>query len=129
VETLKLYLDTHIVIWLYEGKFNRFSKHVLSLMANSELFISPLISLELAYLHEIRRINTPSHQMIDTLSQEIGLKICDLPFSQVIQSAVQQTWTRDPFDRIIVGQAMVNQCPLVTKDLLIHTHYVHAIWD
>lgn len=126
---MKIYLDTHIILWLYEGKMNIFPNKVLQVMANGKLFISPLVMLELAYLYEIRRINTPSHQIVSTLNQEIGLTICDLPFSQVIQSAMVQTWTRDPFDRIIVGQAAVNQSPLITKDVLIRTHYVHAVWE
>lgn len=124
-----IYLDTHVVAWLYQEKLNKIPQSMLYLITMNQNLISPLVALELTYLYELKRVQEPSDQVIQVLSQEIGLKICDLPFSPVIQSAIQQTWTRDPFDRIIVGQAMVNQCPLVTKDLLIHTHYVHAIWD
>ncbi|MDM8562729.1 hypothetical protein QUF54_05185 [Candidatus Marithioploca araucensis] len=35
----------------------------------------------------------PSDKVIDTLNKTIGLKICDLPYSQVIAEAIQQTWT------------------------------------
>ncbi len=124
-----IYLDTHVVAWLYQGKLNKIPQSMLYLITTSQNLISPLVVLELTYLYELKRVQEPSYQVIEVLSQEIGLKICNLPFSQVIQSAIQQTWTRDPFDRIIVSQAMVNQCPLVTKDLLIHSHYAHAIWD
>ena len=84
--------------------------------------------LELAYLYEIKRVQEPSDKVIEDLNKTIGLKICDLPYSQVIAEAIQQTWTRDPFDRIIVGQAAVTQSILVSKDENILSHYVHAIW-
>ncbi len=123
------YMDTHVVAWLYEGKLGSFSKQLLDLIGKNKILLSPMVVLELTYLHEIGRVQGASQQVIDSLNQSIGLTICDLPFSQVIQSAMVQTWTRDPFDRIIVGQAAVNQSPLITKDVLIRTHYVHVVWD
>jgi predicted nuclease of predicted toxin-antitoxin system len=43
--------------------------------------------------------------------------------------AVEQIWTRDPFDRIIVGQAALHQTMLVTKDRAMRKHYPHAFWS
>jgi PIN domain nuclease of toxin-antitoxin system len=123
-----MYLDTHTVAWLYEGKLKNFPKNLLLMMAKSELLISPMVVLELAYLYEIKRVQEPSDKVIDTLNKTIDLKICDLPYSQVIAEAIEQTWTRDPFDRIIVAQAAVTQSILVTKDENILKHYAHAIW-
>jgi PIN domain nuclease of toxin-antitoxin system len=40
-----------------------------------------------------------------------------------------QTWTRDPFDRIIVAQARLRGAPLLTKDRTIQTHHAEAFWD
>jgi len=42
---------------------------------------------------------------------------------------LEQTWTRDPFDRLIVSQARLADVPLLTRDRTIHTHYPRAIWD
>jgi PIN domain nuclease of toxin-antitoxin system len=123
-----MYLDTHAVAWLYEGKLKKFPKNLLIMMAKNELLISPMVVLELTYLYEIKRVQEPSDKVIDTFNKAIGLKICDLPYSQVIAEAIQQTWTRDPFDRIIVGQAAVAQSILVSKDENILKNYVHAIW-
>src|SRR6266446_4317453 len=36
--------------------------------------------------------------------------------------------TRDPFDRIIVGQAALQQRTLVTKDCAMRDHYPYALW-
>jgi PIN domain nuclease of toxin-antitoxin system len=41
---------------------------------------------------------------------------------------VKQSWTRDPFDRLIVGQASANGAVLVTKDAGIRQNYKQSIW-
>lgn len=50
------------------------------------------------------------------------------PFGLMSEDLKQQTWTREPFDRIIVGHAAVHARPLVTKDRTIYGHYLHAFW-
>ena len=32
-----------------------------------------------------------------------GLRVCDLPFRDVVAEALKEAWSRDPFDRLIVG--------------------------
>jgi PIN domain nuclease of toxin-antitoxin system len=52
-----------------------------------------------------------------------------LPFATVIEYAAQQSWARDPFDRIIVAQAAAAGKELITKDRTIHQHYHLARWS
>jgi len=40
----------------------------------------------------------------------------------------EKDWTRDPFDRIIVGNAAAENAVLITKDNSILEHYEHAVW-
>jgi PIN domain nuclease of toxin-antitoxin system len=37
-------------------------------------------------------------------------------------------WTRDPFDRIIVGQAAIRNDLLLSKDETIRAHYNGGVW-
>ncbi len=37
-------------------------------------------------------------------------------------------WTRDPFDRLIVAQAAVNDESLLTRDKIIRANDARAIW-
>ena len=45
-----------------------------------------------------------------------------------IRQAIEQTWTRDPFDRIIVAQSKLADAPLLTKDNTIRKQYKKAFW-
>jgi PIN domain nuclease of toxin-antitoxin system len=124
-----IYLDTHVIVWLYAGLTTRVPPAGRTLLNASDLAISPMVFLELQYLYETGRITEPGRTVFEALSYRIGLRIYEEPFQHIITLAVQQTWTRDSFDRIIVGQAALHQTTLVTKDRAMRRHYPHALWS
>lgn len=76
----------------------------------------------------IRRLKPAAATMISGLEEQLGLRVCNLPFSTVVQQALAEKWGRDPFDRLIVANAKANRTPLLTKDQQIRRHYSRAIW-
>ena len=124
-----IYLDTHAIVWLYINKLEKFPAETLKLIENNPMRISPMVLLELGYLHEIGRLQDSGKRVINVLKETLNLRRCDLDHLKVIDAAFELTWTRDPFDRIIVAQAAVNQSTLVTKDTLIRSHYPQTFWD
>ena len=48
-----LYLDTHVVIDLYSGNIKRLPNIVKNLIELKDLFICPMVFLEIQYLKEI----------------------------------------------------------------------------
>jgi len=123
-----IYLDTHVVVWLYSGRFDLIPQLAKDLLNNHELRISPMVRLELQYLYEIDRLTTSAAVVFDELAGAIGLVVCAEPFSAIVTEAERQSWTRDPFDRIIVAQSAYSSSTLVTRDELIHNNYAHAAW-
>ena len=124
-----IYLDTHVVLWLYALGGEGLSRRACQLIEESvTVLISPMVLLELAYLYEIDRLKVESDQIYRYLQQKIRLKVCTKPFFDLIQLASKQSWTRDPFDRIITAQAAIDHKTLVTKDIMIRRHYSKAIW-
>lgn len=123
-----IYLDTHAVVWLYAGRKDLFPSSALDLLEKKDLLISPMVFLELQYLFETHKIKEPARTMIDDLYTCIGLSVCPQSFEKVILASLKQPWTRDPFDRLIVAQAHLQNLPLLTKDKKIHKHYSKAVW-
>ena len=123
-----IYLDTHVVIWLYAGLVEKFTPQARALINESDLLISPIVGLELQYLHELHWITVDSSTIIADLEHRIGLRICDAPFGDVVARALALSWTRDPFDRLIVAQAQTRQSPLLTKDATILARFPEALW-
>ncbi len=124
-----IYLDTHIVVWLYAGHTHKFSALAKELINEHEIYISPIVRLELCYLHEISRVLEDANTIITDLSNRIGLRVCDKNFDTIISQAMSFSWTRDPFDRIIIANAQLNNNFLLTKDQNILEHYPYARWE
>jgi PIN domain nuclease of toxin-antitoxin system len=124
-----IYLDTHVVLWLYLRKGEGLSERARRLIEyEPEILISPIVLLEVDYLHEIGRTTLGSVPVFKYLHQQIDLKACKKSFIDVIQTASQLSWTRDPFDRVITAQAAIERNLLITKDRMILEHYEHAVW-
>ena len=126
---MSLYLDTQVVVWLAGGRVDKLTPAAAAAIEESELFISPMVILELEYLFEIKRIVKPPLMLLNQLETQIGLKQRDHSFSAVIQTALFETWTRDPFDRVIVAHARTDaMSPLVTSDEKIRENYPLSVW-
>ena len=123
------YVDTQVAIWLNEANLAKLSQKALSLIQAADVRISPMAVVELEYLYEIRRIIVRPQDILVKLGAEIGLTVCNHPFPAIAEMALGESWTRDPFDRIIVAHAKSNgAAPLVTKDELIRANYPNARW-
>lgn len=123
------YWDTNVIVWLAHGSRDRLSSRAQAILRQAELVISPMVLLEIEYQFEIQRVKLPSRDLLLKLENEIGLRVCDLPFGRVVNAAVLEKWTRDPFDRIIVSNAKANGlATLVSADERILANYPKAIW-
>jgi PIN domain nuclease of toxin-antitoxin system len=126
---VKLYLDTQVVVWLAEGRTERLTVVAASAIEEFEPVISPMVMLEIEYLFEIKRIIRPPLMLLNQLEAQIGLRQSDHAFAAVIQTALFETWTRDPFDRVIVAHARTDaMSPLVTSDEKIRENYPRSVW-
>jgi PIN domain nuclease of toxin-antitoxin system len=122
------FLDTHIVVWLYQKSLELLSANAKQAIEDNDIFISPIVSLELEYLYEIGRLRTGSQEIVKYLQEKIGLKVDGGEFHQIVNTAVQEKWTRDPFDRLIVSHAKYRDAHLVSKDGKILEHYSKTVF-
>lgn len=121
-------LDTHVLVWLYTGEIERLSAAAIETIEGHVPFISPMVLLELTYLHEIGRLTVSGAEIVGDLQERIGLRLSDASMSAVVHAAASLRWTRDPFDRMIVADAIVAATDLVTKDDRIREHITFARW-
>jgi PIN domain nuclease of toxin-antitoxin system len=124
-----IYLDTHVAVWLYAGEVARIPVSAQASLETHELLISPMVVLELTYLHEVERLSVDAPVIVESLEASVGLRVCGLPFHQLVMEAMTQAWTRDPFDRIIAANAICAKSTLLTKDAVILEHCSFAKWD
>jgi len=123
-----IYLDTHVLVWLFDNDLKRFTQTGLRQIEDNPLRISPMVRLELHYLHTLEKISTPASEILDFLMRSIGLRECDLPFGDVISEAMRLQWTREPFDRLIVAQSLLGSGQLLTKDRHLLENAPNSFW-
>lgn len=121
-----VFLDTHVVVWLYEGR-KVFSTRAVELMNQSDLRISPIVRLELQMLHQINRIDHP-FIILSSLKRDFYFDEEKVDFSQLITQSLNVNFTRDPFDRLLVGHAQLLDRKLITKDRDILKNFEGAVW-
>jgi len=123
-----VYLDTHVVVWLYDALVDRLSDNARDAIERNELRISWMVKLELQYLLEIGRVRTRPDEIIGSLADSIGLRMADTSMGDIVEAALEIDWTRDTFDRLIAAESILRGCPLITKDHLLREHLPVAVW-
>jgi PIN domain nuclease of toxin-antitoxin system len=122
-------IDTHIVIWLYTNRIDKISNKAQKSIESNQLLISPIVLLELQYLFETSKILAHSEEIYEDLCSRIGLKVeQNESWYRVAKEALKLSWTRDPFDRLIVAHTKLFRCCLITKDKLIRSNFEQTIW-
>jgi PIN domain nuclease of toxin-antitoxin system len=114
-------------VWLYQKSLKLLSKKAIQVIEDNSISISPIVFMELEYLYEIGRIKTDANAIVKYLKEKTELKIDRTGFFKVINAALEEKWTRDPFDRLIVAHSRVRDAYLLTRDEKIVENYSKAI--
>ncbi len=118
-------------MWLGAGDPKWLPAELLQRLESDDLMISPIVELELAFLHEIGRLTEGASPLLERLRRSIGLTMDSTPFELVTSQAADErfSFTRDPFDRVIAAQAACSGAALATKDRAMRKYLDFAIWD
>jgi PIN domain nuclease of toxin-antitoxin system len=123
------YFDTQALVWHSQGSLDDISPIVTRLVQHADLFFSPMVLLELEFLYEVKRNKFPARDIQRKVQYELGVRLCELPFSEIAAAALDEKWTRDPFDRLIVANAKANGFAwLISADEAIRKHYPRTVW-
>ena len=122
-----VFLDTHVVVWLF-AEADRIPPSVRQRIDEAELFVSPMVRLELSLLAEIGRVRLPAEAFLSALQRDLDLQVEESGWLHCAEIADHLGWTRDPFDRLIVAHAIAFAAPLCTGDRHLRDHYQAAFW-
>jgi PIN domain nuclease of toxin-antitoxin system len=104
-------LDTHTLIWIEQGH-----RRTRALAASGRrLYVSPANLLELQVLLEAGRIRFRRGSVSDIATRAAWL-LDDPPAAAWFDEALALSWTRDPFDRLLVAHAALRGWRLATGD-------------
>jgi PIN domain nuclease of toxin-antitoxin system len=104
-------LDTNALIWLEQG--HRRARTLAG--RGKRLYISPASLLELQFLLETGRIQLRAASVSAIVDHPFWL-LDDPPAAAWFDAAIEVSWTRDPFDRLLVAHAKLRGWRLATAD-------------
>lgn len=125
---MRAFLDTHAAVFLYEGRAELFGEASRGLLERATLHVSPMVRLELGFLREVGKLKVEPDLLLGALAADCGVTATSDAMDTLVPLAMPLTWTRDPFDRLLVATALLHQAPLVTRDARIQENFPGAVW-
>jgi PIN domain nuclease of toxin-antitoxin system len=127
---VNLLLDTHAFLWFVTGD-ERLSARARQAMENAdaELFLSAASIWEMAIKSCLGRLTLPaplSEYVAEKL--EHGFRVLPVDWTHAVAVEKMPFHHRDPFDRLLVAQAVAEGMPLVSADPEFRAYKVKVIW-
>lgn len=128
---MRLLLDTHCWLWLVADP-ERIRRGVVEMLVaeGTDVYISAATAWEVVIKHALGKLSLPIPPAEYIPSRMAALGHLSLPIEQrhTLQVAGLPLHHKDPFDRILVAQAQVEDIQLVTADRLMAPYDVRVIW-
>lgn len=126
---MKLLLDTHVVIWWMLG-LPTISARASEALTNPEadLYVSVVSAWEYMHKLRVRPDKLPLQLTFESAVRRLKLQTVSLEYRQHTHAYTLPDIHRDPFDRMIIAQALDNDFTIVTKDEKIRRYAVPTIW-
>jgi PIN domain nuclease of toxin-antitoxin system len=134
--TALLVTDTHPLVWYMTGQFKKMPSKVRRVFdqaveGRSAIFIPAIVLWELSLLIKAGTVK-PSMELDEYIKEHFfakAISILELETEDILRSH-NLTFSRDPFDVLIVAMAQRIDCPLITADRVIHERKPCALfWD
>jgi PIN domain nuclease of toxin-antitoxin system len=123
-------LDTHTFIWLSENDSN------LSNNLREMIDIADRVYLSIASLWEIAiKLNLGklslqrSYETIGTRLESSDILLLPISFIDTLKIRDLPLHHRDPFDRMLIAQAMNHSLILISKDVKFDAYPIQRLWD
>jgi PIN domain nuclease of toxin-antitoxin system len=112
----KILLDTNAVVWILKGSKKSFGANALRLLETQDVvFVSPVTVFEVQLKRMINKIEI-TNNLVEGI-RSAGLTELPLNISDADAVTKFADLTRhDPFDRLLLAQALTNQLNFLTSD-------------
>ncbi|MBL0346880.1 type II toxin-antitoxin system VapC family toxin [Candidatus Villigracilis affinis] len=127
---MKLLLDTHTFLW-WDSEPEKLSRRALELCQNPEntlvLSVASIWEMQIKIQLGKLQIKIPLEEMISQ-QQKNGIEILPVEASHIFAVESLPNHHKDPFDRLIIAQAIVEDAILISADPLISQYPVGVEW-
>ncbi len=127
---MKVLLDTHIFIW-WNGNLDMLSPNARSFCEDKDntLVLSLASVWEMQIKCQLGKLtfNQPLPEIIQSQQRDNGIELLTITTEHIYALQNLPTRHRDPFDRLLIAQANIEQISLVTADPEFHQYEVKLL--
>lgn len=128
---MRLLLDTSTLLWFWLGG-RLISSHVLQVIQDrgNEVYVSPLSAMEITKKHRIGKLPGVENVIsgFDDALVADGFLALPLNSAHALLAGSIAAEPRDPFDRMLAGQAIVEKLTIVSPDLAFEALGARRLW-
>jgi PIN domain nuclease of toxin-antitoxin system len=128
---MDLLVDTHAVIWFIteDQKLPGKTKQIIENIDNN-CFVSIASIWEIAIKHSLGRLDLNTDlKRIFQIIENSGFELLPITVAQILINAGLKYHHSDPFDRIIIAQAICENLQIVSKDEQFVNYNVPIVWE
>ncbi|PWU12429.1 MAG: PIN domain nuclease [Terriglobia bacterium] len=122
-------LDTHAFLWWCEDD-RQLSNKARKTIAQEECHVSLASLWEMALKVSLGKLKLPGSfdRYVPEQMSANGFSPLDIGFRHLARCAILPWVHRDPFDRLLISQAIEEGLPLVSRDQVIERYGIQRIW-
>jgi PIN domain nuclease of toxin-antitoxin system len=128
---MNLLLDTHTFIWC-SIQSNKLSQAVSDLLVDQEssLFLSLVSVWKIQIKTQLGKLafELPLTELIASQQETNHLQLLPIQLNHILALEALPNHHRDPFDRLLVAQAMIERMPILSADTTLDAYPVQRIW-
>jgi PIN domain nuclease of toxin-antitoxin system len=127
---MNLILDTHTFIWFLEDDEN-LSTNAAKIIQNptNQSFVSMASLWEMAIKIHLKKLNmTTNFDKILDLLDKNGIELLPINFEHTKKLIELDDFHRDPFDRMIIAQAIVENMQVIGRDEVFDNYGINRLW-
>jgi PIN domain nuclease of toxin-antitoxin system len=128
---MRYLLDTHTFLWM-AAEPAKLSAKITRIVKASEngLLLSAASGWEIALLWHLKRVGLPDNpqRLIPEALQKLSVMPLPIGFDVAISAATLPLIHRDPFDRLIIAEALKKSVSVLTKDQTFKEYGVRTLW-
>ncbi|MBW4544563.1 MAG: type II toxin-antitoxin system VapC family toxin [Symplocastrum torsivum CPER-KK1] len=128
---MKLLLDTHTFIW-WDSEPTKLSQKTLELcqdQANTLLLsVASIWEMQIKLQLGKLKLNLPWAQVIESQQQTNYIEVLPITLTDVLALENLPTHHKDPFDRLLIAQANVEDAVLISRDPIFAQYPVKLAW-
>ncbi|MFZ4428579.1 MAG: type II toxin-antitoxin system VapC family toxin [Saprospiraceae bacterium] len=128
---MNILVDTQAIIWFAENN-PQLSANARSVMESddNECFVSMASFWEISIKMSLGKLIINNLTLSEFLGEVIenGFLILDIRSDHVLENEKLALFHRDPFDRLIIAQAISENMMVVSNDLAFDLYPIHRIW-